>query len=500
MASTAIQTAIYTIAEIVKRTGGSLASNPAISGKAKDNAVTSIAIDSRDCAAGCLFVALAGDQADGHDYVGAAVDAGAVAALVSRPIDGVDCAQIVVPDTLQALGDLAVAARLYHQLAGGHLVGITGSVGKTGTKEMLAHILRKMTGCHASKASFNNHIGVPLTIAALPEDMPVAIQEMGMNAPGEIADLTLIALPDVAVITRIADSHAGFFTDLSEIAAAKAEIFDGLAVDGIAVLNRDDEFFDDLSRRANLAGAVRIISFGQHEDAEFRLIATSNIDQKSGGIAVSADIAGTPLFFTLGMHAPHHAMNAIAVLAVINALGLDVAEAAALLADFGDLAGRGAVTNGNFGGAQITVIDDSYNAGPASMVAGLAGLGAKSADILVLSDMLELGDTSATAHDALAGPINAVAPRAVIAIGPHMHTLTASLDTRIDTMQAADSDAAFAHLETIITNGDRIFIKGSHGSGSWRVAASLLAALDQSAASEPEDAPLPQAGEAPHAA
>ena len=468
------------LSEIIARTGARLAAAPVT--RSLDECITAITIDSRDCANGSLFVALPGANADGHDFVAAAAKAGASAALVTHEIvpdlmgeamgdDAGSCVQIIVDDTLQAITDIAIMARLNHQMAGGYLVGITGSVGKTGSKEMLAHILRSMTGCHANKSSFNNHIGVPLTIAALPVDMPVAVQEMGMNAPGEIADLTLIAAPDVALITRIADSHAGFFNDIAEIAAAKAEIFDGLMPDGVAVLNRDDAFYDDLSRRARLVGASRIIGFGRHEDAEFRLVSTTKLD---GGIGIECDIAGSPLHFTMGMRGAHWAMNAMGILAVIDAVGLDVRDAAGQLASFKDLAARGAVTSGQFAGKNVTLIDDSYNAGPASMAAGLDGLTDDAADILVLSDMLELGDGSAAAHAALAPLITQLAPRQIIAIGSDMQAMAALIDPATATFMADDSDDAIAHLAASITDGDVVFIKGSLGSGSWRVAKAML--------------------------
>lgn len=484
------------IKDIIARTGGRVAGNAAVSG-----VITALSIDSRDCAAGSLFIALPGTTADGHDYVAAAAAAGASAALVTHAVDDVaeSCVQIIVNNSLQAVSDLAVMARLDQQMAGGYLVGITGSVGKTGSKEMLAHILQNMTGCHANKSSFNNHIGVPLTIAALPVDMPVAVQEMGMNAPGEIADLTLIAAPDVTLITRIADSHAGFFTDISEIAAAKAEIFDGLVPGGVAVLNRDDAFYDDLARRARLAGAGRIISFGRHDEAEFRLVTTTRLTDSTdagGGMGIECDIAGAPLAFTLGMRGAHWAMNAMGILAVIDALGLDAREAAAHLADFRDLAGRGKVSRGRFGAGQVRLIDDSYNAGPASMAAGLQGLADDGADVLVLSDMLELGDGTAAAHAALAPLIDQLSPRHIIAMGPHMQKMAASLAPAIARHMAQDSDDAVAHLTHIARDGDVIFVKGSLGSGSWRVAKAILTTF----AHPDADNQHANKGETPHAA
>ena len=488
MTQTAIQMPALnlSVAEIARRTGGTIVSGPASSAASDTLLVANIAIDSRDVTANSLFVALPGSRADGHEFVIAAAQAGACAALVTHAVDNATCAQIIVDDCLQALSDLATMARLNQQMNGGRLVGITGSVGKTGSKEMLAHLLRKFTTCHANKSSYNNNIGVPLTLANLADTTPVAVQEMGMNAPGEIADLTLIAGPDIAIITRIADSHAGYFDSLAEIAAAKAEIFDGLGGDAVAILNRDDAFFDDLSRRAQFAGAQRIIGFGRHEDAEFRLV---EVITGKNGVTVTADIAGSPITFTLGMHAPHWAMNALAVLAAVDALGFDRDEAASHLADFADLAGRGAISQGQFADATITLIDDSYNASPASMAAGLAGLSPDGAQIMVLSDMRELGDGTAAAHAALVPLITDMAPRIVIAIGEAMQAITPGLTAAITCHNAADPDDAIAYLRSHVKTGDRIFIKGSLGSGAWRVAKAVL--TDFAASTD---------GEAPHAA
>ena len=297
---------------------------------------------------------------------------------------------------------------------------------------------------------FNNHVGVPLTLAALPVDTPVAVQEMGMNAPGEIADLSLMAGPDIALITCIADSHAGFFASLADIAAAKAEIFDGLCGLGVAVLNRDDEFFDELSRRAKLAGANRIISFGASNDSEFCLLSST---ATKNGRKIEADCAGVQLCFSLGMRAPHWALNAIGILAVIKTLGLDVTEAARHLVDFSDLPGRGAQYNGIFNQQPITLVDDSYNAGPASMRAALAELASMPPQIMVLSDMLELGDGAGRAHDALVPLLTPLMPREVIALGPEMGRVTAALAAACPTVACYvvdDSDQAINLLARLI--------------------------------------------------
>ena len=377
----------------------------------------------------------------------------------------------MVDDVEAALARLGAFGRAAHRMAGGHLVAITGSVGKTGSKEMLAHMLRQLGGCHANRASFNNHLGVPLTLAALPDAPLAAVQEIGMNAPGEIRTLSSLAQPDIAVIIRIADSHAGFFNTLDDIAAAKAEIFDGLAAGGTAILNSDDAYFAFLSARATAAGANRIIGFGTAIDADARLIDVTTDD---AGTTVRADILGTGLVFRMGTRGRHWAHNATAMLATVAALGLDVTQAAKLLHDFSELPGRGAVYQATLDGKTMTLVDDSYNAGPASMKAAFTTLAATPPQIMLLSDMLELGDGSATAHAALADGIAALQPRTLITIGPMMAAMTPSLPGSIDHYTADTPDMALAALRTALRDGDRVFIKGSNGSGACRVAAMII--------------------------
>jgi UDP-N-acetylmuramoyl-tripeptide--D-alanyl-D-alanine ligase len=242
----------WTIDEIAAATDGQPHSDAAANITANiTTSITGISIDSRDTKPGDLFVALPGTTSDGHKFLPAALAAGASAALVTQIDSAVALPQICVRDCLQALRQLAMAGRQRFQ---GIEFGITGSVGKTGSKDMLWQALSQFGSCHASQRSFNNHIGVPVTLASLPEHADFAVQEMGMNAAGEISQLSQMARPDVAIITCIADSHAGFFSSLADIAAAKSEIFDGMSPDGIAILNRDDEFFDDLAARAHAAG------------------------------------------------------------------------------------------------------------------------------------------------------------------------------------------------------------------------------------------------------
>ena len=454
--------------ELARRAGGEWLTPPG------DLTVNAVEIDSRRCAAGTLFAALAGQHADGHDYIAAAAASGAAAALVSRDPGAMPCPLLLVDDVEAALTRLGAFGRAAHRMAGGHLVAITGSVGKTGSKEMLAHMLRQLGGCHANRDSFNNHLGVPLTLAALPDTPLAAVQEIGMNAPGEIRTLSALAQPDIAVITRIANSHAGFFDSLDGIAAAKAEIFDGLTVGGTAILNADDQYFAFLETRARAAGAARIIGFGMAAGCDVQLL---DVMPSETGLKVTADILGTRISFQMGTRGTHWACNAMAMLAAVAALGLDVEMAAGTLADFSEMAGRGAVSTGVLDGMNITLIDDSYNAGPASMLAAFATIAEAPPQIMVLSDMLELGDGAAAAHVALAPAITALQPRTVITIGPMMADMASLLSDDIAHHATGAPAEASAALRAVLRDGDRVFVKGSNGSGACRVAADILGNL-----------------------
>ena len=304
---------------------------------------------------------------------------------------------------------------------------------------MLAHALTAFGKTHASQRSFNNHIGVPITLATLAADCDFAVQEMGMNAAGEIAALTALARPDIALITRIASTHGGFFDSLDDIAKAKAEIFEGLNAGGTAILNIDDPFYDQLASAATKAGAGRIISFGRKDDAEFCLLEAR---QHEDGMTVHAEIAGRELRFEMQMHGIHWAQNALGVLACIDALGLSVDEAAARLASCPTPKGRGGRLSGRYQDCKITLIDDSYNASPASMAAAFASMTATAPTIMILSEMRELGDATATEHAALMPQINGLSPRLVIALGSAMHDALDGLDDAIAAIAAPDTQAA----------------------------------------------------------
>ena len=428
--------------------------------------VPGISIDSRTLAAGEAFFAIQGDHRDGHDFVAAALAAKAGLAVVAadrRSELPQDVPLLVVPDVLAALRALAAAARARLQ---GKVIGVTGSVGKTGTKEALRLALSQDGETHASAASYNNHWGVPLSLARCPASARYAVLEMGMNHAGEIEPLSRLARPHVAIITTVAPVHLEFFGSLAKIADAKAEIFLGLEAGGAAVINRDNSQFARLKRRAKEAGVARIVSFGEHEQADARLIKCA---LHPGCSAVQADILGTELTYKIGAPGRHLVHNSLAVLAAAVLVGADLALAALALADFKPASGRGAAFEIDLPGGPATVIDESYNANPASMAAALALLGqrpvgARGRRIAVLGDMLELGPRGRALHRGLLAPVDANAIDLVFCCGPLMRALWRALQASRRGGYAEDSAALEPQVLSAVGAGDVVMVKGSLGS------------------------------------
>ena len=428
--------------------------------------VPGISIDSRTLAPGDAFFAIQGDHRDGHDFVAAALASKAGLAVVAadrRSELPQDVPLLVVPDVLAALRALAAAARARLQ---GKVIGVTGSVGKTGTKEALRLALSQDGETHASAASYNNHWGVPLSLARCPASARYAVLEMGMNHAGEIEPLSRLARPHVAIITTVAPVHLEFFGSLAKIADAKAEIFLGLEAGGAAVINRDNSQFAHLKRRAKEAGVARIVSFGEHEKADARLIKCA---LHPGCSAVQADILGTELTYKIGAPGRHLVHNSLAVLAAAVLVGADLALAALALADFKPASGRGAAFEIDLPGGPATVIDESYNANPASMAAALALLGqrpvgARGRRIAVLGDMLELGPRGRALHRGLLAPVDANAIDLVFCCGPLMRALWRALPASRRGGYAEDSAALEPQVLSAVGAGDVVMVKGSLGS------------------------------------
>ena len=443
---------------------------------------SSAQIDSRLMREEELFIALKGEQVDGHHFVGRLDPALGQAAIVDHLAPDATAAQLCVADPLQALQSIS---REVSGLTGAVKFAVTGSVGKTGTKDMLCRMLSGFGRTHATKGNYNNHIGAPLTLAQMPEDTQFMVCELGMNHAGEIADLAQIVQPSVAAITCIADSHIGHFTSLDQIAEAKAELFTGLGAGGIAVLPRDDAFYPRLAAAATAAGARRILSFGTHADSSLRLTGCQKDDD---GLVITIEhpdpkneAQNKSFSFRLGMTARHWAMNALCGLAMCHAAGLDAKTAAAQLADVKDLPGRGKSHHLSISGQSLRLIDDSYNAGPASMKAALDNLaetpGKRAA---VLSDMLELGPAGPQAHIQLADQISTSGISQLIAIGPMMTAMTAHLPDSITYICYQTSTEALAALDTRLpafaAEADCLLVKGSHGSGAHLISQHLIKA------------------------
>jgi len=429
-----------------------------------DGDITSISIDSRTVRPGAVFFAIRGENFDGHEFAGVALDAGARVAVVGMGFEpGRQIGPIVmVDDPLRAMERLGVAARARSCAA---ICGITGSVGKTSTKVALGLALGASGATHASPSSFNNHWGVPYSLASLPEVAAYGVFEMGMNHGGEIEPLTAMVRPHVALITNVAPAHIGNFSSVAEIAEAKAEIFSGLEAGGRAVLPADSPHFPLLRQRASESGA-QIITFGTENGAD---VVLRSVAEEAGGSRIEIDIFGRRLAYTLGAPGRHLAINSLGVLAAVHALGADVGAGAACLGAVKAAVGRGQRSVLEIAGGTALLIDESYNANPVSMVAALTMLGAAKPGkggrrIAVLGDMLELGDDAPRYHLDLADPISASGADMVYLSGPHMSGLADVLRGQIEVrcgQRAVDNQAG---LLAEIRAGDVIMIKGSLGS------------------------------------
>jgi UDP-N-acetylmuramoyl-tripeptide--D-alanyl-D-alanine ligase len=429
-------------------------------------AVTGLSIDSRTISPGEAYFAIKGELHDGHDFVVAALKAGAALAVVgTAQCDrfAPDAPLLVVEDVLAGLVDLARAARAR---LNAQVIAVTGSVGKTSTKEALRRALGAQGATHASAASFNNHWGVPLSLARCPATARFAIFEIGMNHAGEIEPLVTMVRPQLALITTVEPVHLEFFAGIEAIADAKAEIFKGVEPGGAVVLNRDNAQFGRLQRRAKQLGISHIVSFGADEKAEARLI---ELSLHSTCSAVHADILGHDVTYKLGMPGRHMAMNSLAVLAAASLVGADLALAALSLSQIEPAAGRGVRRALEVANGEATLIDESYNANPASMAAALnvlgqAAIGPHGRRIAVLGDMLELGPTSAALHRRLNEAIKANHIDLVYCCGPLMRNLWDALSAGKRGGYAESAADLEAQVLAAVRAGDAIMVKGSLGS------------------------------------
>jgi UDP-N-acetylmuramoyl-tripeptide--D-alanyl-D-alanine ligase len=446
---------LWTSAEIEAATGGRASASFEVGG---------VTFDSREVEAGHLFVAMPGTVADGHQFVAKAFEAGAAGALVSKPIEG---PHVLVDNVASALTDLAIAARARMS---GTVIGVTGSVGKTSTKEALFAALERFARgkVHRSVKSYNNHTGVPLSLARMPRTSEYAVLEMGMNHAGEIAALTRLVRPHVALITTIAPAHIEHLGSIEAIADAKAEIFEGLEPDGVAIIP------EDVPQRGHLLKAARrhagrTVSFGSG-DAD--VVAVHAVRAENGGSLVTARLVESELTFTIAQRGDHWVSNALAVLATVEAVGADLAVAGLALADMGGLKGRGERHRLRAADGDYLLIDESYNANPASMAATLKSLGEErdvARRIAVLGPMRELGVTGAEAHAALATAVRAANIDRLILVGEEMDPLADALGDTLPIDRAADADAAAALLKALVAPRDAVLVKASNSIGLARL-------------------------------
>ncbi len=450
-------TPLWTSAEIAAAVGGTASTGFAVSG---------VAYDSREVGRGDLFVALKGEATDGHRFVPQAFAQGAAGVIVSERCDG---PHVRVADTTVALDALGAASRARTRAT---IIGVTGSVGKTGTKEALfAALDRGMPGrAHRSVKSYNNHVGVPLSLARMPRDAAFGVFEMGMNHAGELDALTRLVRPHVALVTAIAPAHSAFFSGEEAIADAKGEIFRGLEPGGTAIIPYDSPHRDRLIAAAR-PHAAHIVTFGG-KGAD---VYATEAMRGPHGTQINAVLPRGQLTFTLAMPGAHWVSNALAVIAAVEAVGGDLAAAGLALAEMTGLAGRGARRHVALPGGEALLIDESYNANPASMAATIRELGHETATrrLALLGEMRELGAGSDAYHAALAQPLIDANAEMAILVGAGMAPLAESLAGRIAVAHVADAAAARDRLAEMLRPGDAVLVKGSNAIGLARVVQAL---------------------------
>lgn len=452
---------LWTAQEIAAATGGTLHG---------DFAVEGVTFDSREVVAGDLFIALKGEATDGHRFLDGARARGAAGLLVS---EAVDAPHVRVEDSFAALNALGAAAR---DRSSATRIGVTGSVGKTGVKEALKAALGRFApdGVHASVKSYNNHTGVPLSLARMPAASRFGVFEMGMNHAGELTELTGLVQPHIAVVTWVASAHREFFAQESDIARAKAEIFAGLPRGGTAIIPHDNSHADLLAAGARDAGA-NIVRFGMNPGAD---VWAEQVKLHPDCSCVTARVRDERLTFRIGLAGRHWVNNALAVLAALQAAGGDLALAGLALAEFSDLPGRGRRLRVAAGAGQAVVIDEAYNANPASMAASLAVLGGvqparHGRRLALLGAMKELGDLSGEFHAGIAPHLTEAGVAVAVLVGPEMAPLAKALGRAIDVRHVGNADAALAEVQGVLAADDVLLVKGSNSVGLGRVITAL---------------------------
>lgn len=439
--------------------------------------IEGISIDSRTLQKGEAFFAVKGDQFDGHDFAEKAAQNGAGVLVVAHDkaalLQGLSTPLVVVDDVLAALSRLGMAARARSKAK---IIAVTGSVGKTTTKEALRHVLADLGKVHANPASFNNHWGVPLTLARMPQDADYAIFEIGMNHADEIRSLVKMVRPHIAVITLIAAAHLGHFKNIEAIADAKAEIFEGVIEGGYVLLNADDPFFAYLKNKAQGCGVHHIRSFGEAESADYRLLDVRLLADCS---CFSMKIGQEDALVKIGAPGRHIVQNALAVIGVADLAGADAARVVMALSDFTPERGRGARYTLSAPGGSFVLIDESYNANPTSMRAALdlfaaTEPGKRGRRIAVFGDMLELGAQSAKLHRELSAPICDANVDTLYLIGSEMKALADIMDAHVQTIWRRNADEILPFVLSDVRAGDVVMVKSSNGLHSSRIVSALI--------------------------
>ncbi len=456
---------LWTSEEAIRATGGKSQE----SWRAYD-----VSIDSRTIKEGDLFIALKGENFDGHDFVGEVAKKGAAAAVVSRvPKGDVVCPLLIVKDTHKALIDLGIYSRKRVKAI---VIGVTGSVGKTSVKDGIALVLSLNGKIHKSEGNLNNHIGVPLTLSRMPIDTLYAVIEMGMNHAGEISELTDWVRPDIAIINEVQPAHLEFFDSIEKIAEAKAEIFEGVKPEGFIIINKDNSQFEKLKKTAEKLDIKHIISFGSSKYADFKL---DKVELREDGQEVFVNCFGIKFSYKLKGIGMHHVINSLGVLAVAFAAGVgDIRKSAKMLEQFELPKGRGKILTLSVNATPFTLLDDSYNASPASMKAAFEVLGKlkkihKKRAIAVLGNMLELGDKAGALHASLVEDLESNDVDLVFTAGELMKHLYDKLPKSMQGAHAIDQVSLQPELLKNIRKGDVILVKGSHGSGMWKFSQAL---------------------------
>ena len=453
---------LWTAQDIVKATNGQCFQSFEVNG---------ISIDTRTLEEGDFFIALAGENGDGHGFVKTAFEKGAAGALVSQAVEG---PHILVPDTLKGLEGMGLYAR--NRATQAKRIAVTGSVGKTGTKEMLKLVLGDQGKTTGSVASYNNHWGVPLTLARMPQDTEYGVFEIGTNHAGEIRPLAQMVAPHVALITTVVESHAGYFKSLQDILQEKMSIFEGVVPGGAVVINRDNPFYEEMKAFAKSQNIQHIYSFGAHATADCRLISADILPTQSH---VTISLLGRTISYTLPIPGQHWVANSLAVLLAAHLVGADTEKAAQSLKKMTPPKGRGTRHEIALGASQFLLIDESYNASPASMRAAIAVLGmmppqGQGRRIAVIGDMRELGEIADDRHAALFEPLQEAHVDLVYCCGPHMKKLAERLSPEMLALHHEVSAGLIEPLLNDLRDGDVVMVKGSLGTRMAPIVEALL--------------------------